>query len=54
MPLTYTADAYVAVLGTFSDNLAIPAEQREELFRRIHARIAARPSGTVTKHHLRC
>jgi SAM-dependent methyltransferase len=50
--LTYTADEYVAVLGTFSDNLALPEPQREELFRRIHARIAARPSGTVTKHHL--
>jgi SAM-dependent methyltransferase len=51
-PLVYTADEYVAVLGTFSDNLALPDEQREELFRRIHARIAARPSGTVTKHRL--
>jgi SAM-dependent methyltransferase len=52
LALTYTADSYVAVLGTFSDNLSIPAEQREELFRRIHARIATRPSGTVTEHHL--
>ena len=51
-PLTYTADEYVAVLGTFSDNLALPAEQRVELFRRIHARIAARPGGIVTKHHI--
>jgi SAM-dependent methyltransferase len=50
--LAYTADSYVAVLGTFSDNIALPAEQREELFRRIHARIAVRPSGCVTKHHL--
>lgn len=50
--LTYTADSYVAVLGTFSDNLALPADQREELFLRIHERIAARPNGTVTKHHL--
>jgi SAM-dependent methyltransferase len=50
--LVYTADEYVAVLGTFSDNLALPETQREELFRRIHARIAARPGGTVTKHHL--
>ena len=50
--LLYTADEYLAVLGTFSDNLALPEEQREELFRRIHARIAARPGGTVTKHHL--
>jgi SAM-dependent methyltransferase len=50
--LTYTADEYVALLGTFSDNLALPEEQREELFRRVHARIATRPEGTVTKHHL--
>ena len=50
--LTYSADEYIAVLGTFSDNLALPEAQREELFRRIHARIAAQPSGTVTKHHL--
>jgi len=51
-PLTYTADEYVAVLGTFSENVALPAAQREELFRRIHVRISARPGATVTKHHL--
>ena len=51
-PLTYTAESYIAVLGTFSDNLALPTGQREELFRRIRARIAARPNGTVTKHQL--
>ena len=50
--LRYTADEFIDVLGTFSDNLALPEEQREDLFRRIHARIAARPSGMVTKHHL--
>jgi len=50
--LTYDADGYVALLGTFSDNLALPAEQREELFRRIHERVAAQPGGTVTKRHL--
>ncbi|HUZ14908.1 MAG TPA: methyltransferase domain-containing protein [Gaiellaceae bacterium] len=50
--LVYTADEYVDVLGTFSDNLVLPAAQRDELFRRIHARIAARPGGTVTKHYL--
>lgn len=50
--VTYTADEFVSLLGTFSDNLALPAAQREELFRRIHARIAARPGGTVTKHRL--
>ena len=51
-PLTYTADGFVALLGTFSNNLALPPEQRDELFRRIQARIAARPGGTVTEHHL--
>jgi len=50
--LTYTADTYVALLGTFSDNLALPEEQRAELFRRIHARVAAQPDGTVTSRHL--
>jgi len=50
--LTYTADEYVALLGTFSDNLALPSAQREELFQRIHARISAQPGGTVTKHQL--
>ena len=50
--LRYTADEYVAVLGTFSENIALPDEQRAELFRRIHARIAARPGGTVTKRQL--
>jgi SAM-dependent methyltransferase len=50
--LTYNADDYVALLGTFSDNLALPERQRVELFRRIHARVAAQPGGTVTKRHL--
>jgi SAM-dependent methyltransferase len=52
VPLTYSADEYIAMLGTFSDNLALPEAQREELFSRIHARIAATPRGTVTKHYL--
>ena len=50
--LTYAADEYIALLGTFSDNLALPEEQRNELFRRIHSRVAAQPGGTVTKRHL--
>jgi SAM-dependent methyltransferase len=51
-PLFFTADEYVDLLGTFSDNIALPPEQRDELFGRIHARIAARPNGIVTKHYL--
>lgn len=50
--LGYTAEEYIAVLGTFSDNLALPAEQRQELFNRIERRMRARPGGRVTKHHL--
>jgi SAM-dependent methyltransferase len=46
----YTADDYIAVLGTHSDNLVLPDAQRAELFSRIHARISAR--GSVTKTHL--
>jgi SAM-dependent methyltransferase len=50
--LTYSAEEYVAVLGTFSENIALPEEQRDELFRRIQARIAAQPGGSVTKRQL--
>jgi ubiquinone/menaquinone biosynthesis C-methylase UbiE len=46
----YTADEYLAVLGTYSDNLALPADERDELFARIRARIA--PRGSVTKTYL--
>jgi SAM-dependent methyltransferase len=46
----YGPDEYVAVLGTYSDNLALPAAQRDELFARIHARIAER--GRVRKTYL--
>lgn len=48
----YTADEWIAVLGTYSANLALPAAQRDELFRRIRRRIAARPGGTATRHYL--
>ncbi|HZC74344.1 MAG TPA: class I SAM-dependent methyltransferase [Gaiellaceae bacterium] len=50
--LTYTADGYIELLGTFSNNLALPEERRAELFRRIHERVEAQPGGTVTKRHL--
>jgi hypothetical protein len=50
--VTYTADEWVAVLGTYSPNLALPAETRAELFRRIRDRLAARPGGSATRHYL--
>jgi SAM-dependent methyltransferase len=51
-PLVYTADEYVALLGTFSENITLPEARREQLLRRVHARIAAQPGGSVTKHQL--
>jgi len=50
--INYTADEYIALLGTFSPNLALDPEMRARLFDRIHRRIEARPGGTVTKTHL--
>jgi SAM-dependent methyltransferase len=46
----YRADEYIAVLGTYSVNLALPAAQRDELFTRIHDRVTAQ--GHVTKTYL--
>ena len=49
---SYAADEYIAVLSTYSANIARPAAQREELLRRIAERIEARRGGRVTKHYL--
>jgi SAM-dependent methyltransferase len=46
----YSPDEYIAVLGTYSNHLALPAAQRAELFSRIHARLARR--GTIAKTYL--
>ena len=48
--VTYSADQYIGVIGTYSNNISLPEEQRRELFARIHRRIAER--GTVTKTYL--
>jgi SAM-dependent methyltransferase len=48
--IEYTPDEYIAVLGTYSNNIALPAVQRNELFRRLHARAAAQ--GTLRKLYL--
>ncbi|HEY6746310.1 MAG TPA: class I SAM-dependent methyltransferase [Mycobacteriales bacterium] len=48
----YTADEYLALLGTYSGHIAATEQQRAALFADIRARIAAR-GGTVRKHHLR-
>lgn len=43
----YSPDEYIALIGTYSENIGLPAAQREELFRRLHARVAAQ--GTLRK-----
>ncbi len=48
----YTAQAYLAVLSTYSNHIAASPQQREALFTGIRDLIAARPSGTVCKHYL--
>jgi SAM-dependent methyltransferase len=48
----YSADDYLALLGTYSNHIAATEQQRDALFTDIRARIAAR-GGTVRKHHLR-
>jgi SAM-dependent methyltransferase len=48
--LEYSADEYIAVLSTYSGHIALPDEQRNELFARIRRRIE--PRGTVRKSYL--
>jgi SAM-dependent methyltransferase len=50
--VTYTADEYLAVLGTYSNNLAREPATTKQLFDRIRARIESRPDGRVTKQYL--
>jgi SAM-dependent methyltransferase len=38
----YTADDYVDVLSTYSENIAMPDDARDELFARLRARIGSR------------
>jgi SAM-dependent methyltransferase len=48
----YTAEAYVALLDTYSGHRAMPADARRELHRRIARRIDARPGRRVRKTYL--
>ena len=43
----YSPDEYIALIGTYSENIALPPAQRAELFRRLHARATAQ--GTLRK-----
>jgi SAM-dependent methyltransferase len=48
----YTAEEYIALLNTYSGHRALDDKRRDELYRRIRARIEARPGGRVTKTYL--
>jgi SAM-dependent methyltransferase len=43
----YAPDDFIALLGTYSGNIVLPETQRDELFTRLHARVAAQ--GCVRK-----
>ena len=47
---SYDADGYLALLGTFSDHVLLPDEQRLGLFDALHACIERR-GGTVERRH---
>jgi len=48
----YTADEWIAVLQTYSPNIARDPQTTERLLDRIRRRIDARPGGRVTKYYL--
>jgi SAM-dependent methyltransferase len=47
----YTADKYIALLGTYSDHISLPKPEREELFRAITELINASYKGVILKHY---
>ena len=50
--VSYTADAYIDLLDTFSGHRSMEPAKRQELYDRIRRRIEARPAGVVRKAHL--
>jgi SAM-dependent methyltransferase len=48
--VTYDADAYLALLDTFSGHIAMEPWQRERLYGEIRARLVARPTQTLRRH----
>jgi len=50
--VVYTADEWIAVLRTYSPNIAGDPATTERLLARIHARIEAQQDARVTKHYL--
>jgi SAM-dependent methyltransferase len=48
--MSYTADAYISLLDTFSGHIAMAQWQRDRLYGEIRRRLAARPGGTLRRH----
>jgi SAM-dependent methyltransferase len=46
----YDAEGYIALLETFSGNIAMADWQRERLYSEIRRRLALRPEGTLRRH----
>jgi len=46
----YDAEGYIALLDTFSGNIAMADWQRERLYSEIRRRLAERPDGTLRRH----
>lgn len=46
----YSADAYIALLDTFSGHIAMDPAKREYLYAEIRRRLAARADGQLTRH----
>jgi SAM-dependent methyltransferase len=50
--LDMTADEYISLLGTYSDNRVRPEEERERLFERLREVVARGATGRIRKHYL--
>lgn len=48
--ITYTADAYIKLLDTFSGHIAMASWKRDRLYGEIRRRLAERPSGLLRRH----
>jgi hypothetical protein len=48
--ISYTAEAYIALLDTFSSHIDMADWQRDRLYGEIRRRLATRPGGKVRRH----
>ena len=48
--IRYTAEEYIALIGTFSSSLSMAPWQRDRLYGEIRRRLAERPDGLLRRH----